>query len=331
VTTNSKIDWQKHLGSNNNINEILKSTGMTGYELLKIKSRYEVDNRYGAIIGIRNKNGTLSQIIIDAIAGSPNWTQMMGLTFNRGRNCKQRIVLYSPDNKNQKNGYVFDVEMATGFAHICNDCKLETYILKASVDSNKSGDKLIYNIEVKLDGEKGTEHTTLPTRDEFDQAEFQFYYNNTIEGDIDFVYHPEEWIDTEWRREIMEGIGIRHPIWNQDGLFAVCEPETIDGSILMSWFIKERIKLLATFFNNDLKMKLVKEPYIYEISIKLWDKPLSVFTEASTEEKIRLAKMIREQEENVFDFWDDILDRKIPDKKVADYMETLPKPAYSIG
>ena len=66
-------------------------------QIQKIVSSYEKDNnRFGVIFMAKNiKTENLQKIIIDAIDGEPNSTQVKEMTYDHGADCDKRIILYS--------------------------------------------------------------------------------------------------------------------------------------------------------------------------------------------------------------------------------------------
>ena len=86
-----------------------------------------------------NKTEKLQKIIIDAIDGEPNSTQVKELTYDQGADCDKRIILYTLDNPNySKNEFWYEQEMVEGFAKVNNDCGFETFVVEVSLDSDKT-------------------------------------------------------------------------------------------------------------------------------------------------------------------------------------------------
>jgi len=326
-----KINWQEYLSSENNINHLFTSIGIDEYEFVDIRTPHIInDHRYGIIVIVKEKEaGNLQEFVIDAISGEPSWAQLMDCTFNFGGDCEKRIILYALNHPDMKKGYLYEAEMATGFAHINNDCKVQTYIVRVSVDRDNQDDKsIIYGVEVKPDGAKRTNHTKLPTKHEFEQAEFGIYYNYTIDWDYGYINRPEDWISNYWHLEIAE-IEFKYPVWNQDGLFTLAESVSELGVILIKWLFDTKMELFKKFFyNSDIRLQ-IKSPTSHVISIKLWDRPLSDFTKATTEDKERLAQMIRKQDSFLFEFWQEILDKGKSDNEIIDYFGSLPENAFT--
>lgn len=325
-----KIDWKKLLRDVNNIKELLAAVGIDEYELVNIITNYVIDNRrYGLIVIIKNKDtGNLSEIIIDAMSGKPSWSQLMDCTFDLGRDCEKRIILYALNHAKLKQGYRYDAEMATGFANINNDCNVATYIVRASGNPNERDNKsLIYDVEVKPGGKKRMNYTELPTKEEFEQAEFGIYYNYTIDWDYDYINRKEDWFNNYWHMELNK-IDFKYPVWNQEGLFMHCESTSELGVVTIKWLLDSKMELFKRFFNNsDIRLQIIS-PTSHVISIKLWDRPFSDFIRATTEEKENLAIMIRKQDSLLFEFWQEIFDKGKSDNEIIDYLDCLPQHAF---
>ena len=223
----------------------------------------------------------------------------------------------------------YDAEMADGFAHINNDCNVKTYIVKVSVDRNEpDNSSVIYDVEVKPDGKKRTKHTKLPTKQEFQQAEFGIYYNYTIDWDIDYIDRPEDWFNNHWHLWI-QGLDFKYPVWNQDGLFMLAESKSELGVVTIKWLLDAKMELLKKVFNNSEIKLQIKSPTSHVMSIKLWDRPFSYFVNATIEEKESLAVMIRRQDSFIFEFWQELLDKGNSDNEIIDYLGSLPKQAFT--
>ena len=326
----SAINFSTILSDGQNINQILKSIEIGHYEFEEMIKTYEKDkDRHGVIFFVRDtKTKESHKIIIDSIYGEANSTQIKDITYNSGADCDKRIILHTINHPDLIKGYTYDAEMAAGFAHINNDCNVKTYIVKASVDRNEPDSSVIYDVEVKPDGEKRTDYTKLPTKQEFEQAEFGIYYNYTIDWDIDYIDRPEDWINNYWYMELKE-INFKYPVWNKDGLFMLGESKSELGVVTIKWLLDAKMELLKKVFDNSEINLQKKSPTSHVMSIKLWDRPLSDFVKATTEEKESLAVMIRRPDPFIFEFWQELFYKEKSDNEIIDYLGCLPKQAFT--
>ncbi len=194
---NFNVNFKEMLCDGQQINKILNHIGQDQFETEETLSTYEKNgNRRGIIFTAKEaETGDQQKIIIDAIYGEPKSTQIKELTYEIGDSCNKRIILYTlghPDFEERE--YEYDGEMASGFAKINNDCGVETYILK--IPNNVIGADpvpLRFNTEVILDGKRRTLLKKLPTKHEFEQAEFGILYNYTLDWDYEYIERLEDW------------------------------------------------------------------------------------------------------------------------------------------
>jgi hypothetical protein len=168
---NLNVDFKEMLKDPQFLSDTLNGIDRELLLLIKIISTYEKnDNRHGVIFTARETDtGKMQKIIIDAIYGEPNSTQVKDLTYGIGADCDKRIIFYTLENP----GYTrneYRHEMTKKFAKINNDCGVETFIVKVFLDSDKTKK---YNFEVYPDENK----LTRPTKLEFEKAVFNVFYN----------------------------------------------------------------------------------------------------------------------------------------------------------
>ena len=97
ITKSFNVNFKEMLNDTAEINNILNRIDLEHLQVEKILSSYEKDNnRFGVIFMAKdNKTEKLQKIIIDAIDGEPNSTQVKELTYDQGADCDKRIILYT--------------------------------------------------------------------------------------------------------------------------------------------------------------------------------------------------------------------------------------------
>jgi len=313
---NFDVNFKKLLSDDKEINKILDRIDGECLMVEDILSTYEKNsNRYGVILTATSlETGKLQKIIIDAIYGEPNSTQVKELTYGDGSDFGKRIIFYTlghPDHKERE--YEYDGQMAEGFAKINNDCGLDIYIFKISLVSDKTYKS---NAVVTPDDKRRTLHKILPTLQEFEQAEFGVIYNYSSDWkNPHYIEHPENWYDNYWH-EIYHDISFRYPIWNEGGLFMLGVSKSEIGDVTLKWLMDSKIEVLKKFFSNR-EINIDTLPSGRSImEIKFWDKPFSCFTRSTVEEKEMIAEAIRGYDSVTFEFLDNLFGRRMTDEEV---------------
>ena len=326
------VNFKEMLSDIKGINEVLKYIGPDQFQVEEILSNYEKNsNRYGVIFMAKdNKTKKLQKIIIDGIYGEPNSRQIKDLTYGFGGDCGKRIILYTLDNLDFKvREYEYDGEMAEGFAIINNDCGVETYIFRMLRYIVGNGSfPLQLNAEVIPDGERKTLLKKLPTKLEFEQAEFGIFYNYSSDWrNPHYIEHPENWFDNYWHL-IFHDISFRYPIWTESGLFIQGVSKSEIGDINLKWFMDSKIELFKKFFDNR-EININTLPSGRNVmEIPLWDKPFSFFTTASIKNKETIAEAIRGYDSVTFEFLDNLFERQMSDAEVLKDLGPIPEDAF---
>lgn len=325
---NLNVNFKKMFSSNKRLTRIL--FGMKDELLLVTKtlSNYERNgNRHGVIFMARETDtGRMQKIIIDAIYGEPNSTQVKDLTYGIGTDCDKRIIFYTLENPGYtKNEYRYEHEMVNGFTKVNNDCGVETFVVNVSLNSDKNRK---YTAEVYPDENRTTLIKKLPTKQEFDQAAFGIFYNYSSDWrNPHHIEHPENWFDNYWHL-IFQDISFRYPIWTESGLSIQGVSKSEIGDINLKWFMDNKIELLKKFFDNR-EININTLPSGRNImEIKLWDKPISYFAKTSIKNKERIAEAIRGYDSVTFEFLDNLFERQMPDKEVLKDLGYFPGLAF---
>ena len=102
------------------------------------------------------------------------------------------------------------------------------------------------------------------------------------------------------------------------------------GNVVLKWLMDEKLELFKKFFGNREVILDNLSSTKHVMSIKIWDKPFSYFTEASTEEKIGFARKIRDYDAEIFEFLQGLPDSKsnISDDEIPEYLYGIPEKAF---
>ena len=290
------VNFKGMLSDAAEINNMFCRLGFLHLQVEKILSNYEKDiNRNGVVLLVNDKLLKKSKkIIIDAIDGEPNSNQVKELTYDEGSDCDKRFILYTKENQGYvKNEYRYEQEMVKSFAKVNNDCGFDTYLVKVSLGPVKTYQ---YDFSVCPEYKKRTSITTLPTKQEFEKAVFKVFYNQTdqfLGYEHDYMYNIDDWFSgTHWYVDHYH-ILFKYPIWDENGLFVQADSVTHGGADELNIVKENKQKYLDKMFvNREISFETVDSGKI-RMLIKLWDMPLSFFTNASTVNKEKIAEYLR--------------------------------------
>jgi len=331
---NFNVNFKELLNDKQELKKILNHIGQGEYQIDDISwDDLKDENRQSVILLVQNiTRDELLVIIIDAINGEPNSNQVRNVTYNNMAAGDKRIILYSSmgfqENKNQR--FEYEREMTEGFIKINNDCGNDTYLINVSKSSGESKEP-IYYYETKIEpsNKKSTDIKKLPAKLEFEQALFRIYYDSSCEylDHIRDYTKIEEWFEGCLHLRIND-IDFKYPEWTEDGLFMHGVSKSNIGDVNLKWFKSGRIGLIKSFFNNrevDFKLHSANEDMI---SIKLWDKPFSFFTNSSVELKKNIVKAIRGYDGKIFEFWQEVFKRELSEAKIINLLGCIPADAF---
>lgn len=289
------------------IDNLLNCIDLKHLQVEDILFNYEKNrNRFGVIFMAKdNKTEKLQKIIIDAICGEPNSTQVKELTYDLGADCDKRIILYTLVNSDcTRNELWYEQEMMEGFSKVNNDCGYETLVARVALNSDKN---YKYDLEIYPDEKKWTSFKKLPTKLEFEKAVFKVFYNNTdIFGgrEDDSMDNIDEWFSgTCWYLE-MNGISFMYPVWEENGLFVRAVSESHKGADDLKTIKDNNQKYLQRMFINRETTFEINFSGCVTMSIKLWSKPFSFFTKASPGDKKKIAEYLRQFDQTICEYWD---------------------------
>ena len=321
---NLNIDFKKLLQNPLFLSETLNGIDRELLLPKKILSSYEKNgNRHGVIFTARETDtGKMQRIIIDAIYGDPNSTQVKDVTYDQGAECDKRIILYTLENPSYtKNEFWYENEMMAGFAKVNNDCGYDTFVVEVSLEADKT---YRYLAEVFPDGKRSKFHKELPTKFEFEYAEFHMYYNYTIDWYYDYVERPDDWFSATWCIE-EKSIEFQYPVWNEEGLFVKGMPRSGKGYTKLEWLLDNRLDLIKKFFTGHEIIFQESVSGKRFLSIKLWDKPFSIFSKVSVKEKEKIVESIRRYDGVISEFWQEIFGKDVSENKIFKYLDCIPE------
>jgi len=330
---NLNVDFKEMFSNTQELNQILNCIGQDQFETEEILSTYEKNgNCHGVIFTAREtETGKMQKIIIDAIYGEPNSTQVKELTYGIGAECDKRIILYTLgflDNKNQ--GFEYEQEMTEGFIKINNDFGHDTYLINISMSFDESENPVYcYKTYIEPGNKRFTCLKKLPTKLEFEQAIFRIFYSSSCER-LDYIHDYtkiEEWYEGCWHLRLNE-IEFQYPVWNEDGLFMKGISKSDIGNMHLKWIKDNKMDLLERFFDNREIVFNMPSSGDSVISIKLWDKPFSYFTKAFSNEKVKIAERIRGYDGIVFEFLDNLFGRQRSDNEIIKDLDCIPEQAF---
>jgi hypothetical protein len=300
------VDFKEMLNDTTRINEILNCIDPGNLQVENIISSYEENNnRFGTIfMAMDNKLEESQKIIIDAINGEPNSNQVKELTYDQGADCDKRIILYTLVNPNYtKNEFWYEKEMMEGLAKVNNDISFETFLVYVSLKSDKT---YKYSAEIYPDGKRLTSLKKLPTKHEFEKAVFRVFYNQIDElngYDCDYNSDMDHWFSGTCRYLDMYGIDFMFPLWNENGLFVLAESITHEGADDLKSIRENDKKYLRKMFVNRETTFEINFSGKVTMLIKLWDKPLSIFSEANYGDKKKIVDKLREVACHIDEYW----------------------------
>ena len=216
----------------------------------------------------------------------------MDITFGAGCECDSRIIIY--DNASQSYDKVSNRETAVKFASINNDCGVDTYVVNATVSENHEKEKIdiLYDIVASPEVGHATNYSKLPTREEFEQAQFWVYFDEIDDFARERLYDPDWWIGGPVVYLIDEVIDA-FPIWNEDGIFMRATADNFSGhQTLVELLDTKRNEIEQHFKGCDLKIHRIPNSPI-EITAKYDDRPFGDFVSMNIKEKNRCAGKCR--------------------------------------
>jgi hypothetical protein len=316
------VNFKDMFSNKQELTKIFNHIEQDQFETEEILSTYEKDdNRHGVIFTTREtETGKMQKIIIDAIYGEPNSTQVKELTYDIGTGCDKKIILYTLGYSGfVKNEYWYENEMTERFAKIINGCGVETFIVEVFLISDKN---CIYNVNLCPDGKRSKFHKELPTKFEFEYAEFHVFYNYTIDWDYDYVERPDDWFSATWCIE-EKSIEFQYPVWNEEGLFVKGIPWYKKGYDNLEWLLDNRLDLIKKFFTGHEIIFQESVSGKRFLSIKLWDKPFSIFPKASSKEKEEIVEAIRGYDGVISEFWQSVF--HCSDDEIIKLLDCIPE------
>jgi len=301
-------DMMKVPSNDVTVNAFLEKLDITDFEPNGRKTHYNItDNRYTCILtGIEKATGTSKRILIDIILGKPTYQQMMDVTFDRGKDCEKRVVLYCGLNMDYygSNG-INDKYMAKSFAQINNDFGIDTYIVRTTPWLDK------FQIEEKPDGERKrkTNYSKHPSKKDFKKAELWLYYDEVINCfDPPPILDPDSWIYEGGPGYIgRDGLWVTTD-WESNGLYMYVVADKVSARETLDWLMKNKKEEINEHFEGCKVIPPSESDKEYRISIRFDDKPFSVFPKATNNEKLDYAENVVSRLREFNDFFDELIE-----------------------
>jgi len=317
----SKYEWRKTFSSENNIKDIFKSIGVENIDIHSIQPQVISNKCRGVLlVTLLNKDtNILESNYIDYISGVPEWQQFMDATFGIGADCDRRIII--SDNIRIEDDIYYDEEcsIADGYARICNDCAMDTYLVACNIKETAVHDNT-YNLIVKPEDKHTTEFTKLPPKAAFDQAEFYIKYCQTLpEYSGDIIFRPDDWFGNYWHLDMCDVVFV-FPIWNENGLFFEARTEKATGVLSLKWLENCKMDFVSEIFKGYESTRERISGASEIMRIKIWDEPFSDFTNTSLENKANYVEYIRELDYEFFGWIDEFYSERPSDSKIIDML-----------
>jgi hypothetical protein len=212
------------------ITRLLESIELSDYEINRIDHTYRIDpDRNGAVVILKDKKTErLLKATIDFKHGIPSWQQMMDLTFGIGEGSDIRIAVYDQTDSENKIGVRDEDEyMAGSFVSVLKASGLNAHLVRMTASLRKGRTP---DIEFRPVPEEYLSETTLknlPSRTEFEKAEFFVFYNDQLyPADPPISMQPDLWFgDIE---SLVSGSAITSALWNEQGIFLEAIFETFE-------------------------------------------------------------------------------------------------------
>ena len=287
-------NWREHFTQKSTIENLMDQIGISEqkYTGIETTSRINDDRFYVIFNTVKDGHGNKGRHIIDVILEEPTWQQMMDVTFGAGCECDTRIVIY--DNASQSYDKVSNRKTAVKFASINNDCGVDTYILNTTVAKRTENDgiSLLYEIESSPEYVYETTYHKLPKREEFEQAEFWLYFDETYDYTQERLYNPDWWIGGPTTYFVEGVIGLT-PSWSNDGFSVQATADNFtEHQMLVKLIDSKRHKIEQHFEKYELK--IIREPDTpIEITVKFDERPFKDFIFMTIEEKCKYIEKYR--------------------------------------
>ena len=285
------------------IESLMAQIGINSQKYTGIQSTNIInDDRFSILFNtIKDGHGNKGHHIIDVISGEPTWQQMMDITFGAGAECDSRIIIY--DNASQSYDKVSNRETAVKFASINNECGVDTYIVNAALGENRDRNKTDVAFDIEASPEVGhrIDCNELPSKEEFEQAEFWLYFDEYGDPAQEMIYDPDWWFGGPMTYFIDGIIGLT-PSWRNDGFYVQVTADNFsEHQILVKLIDNKRHKIEQHFDKYELKIKRKPDTPI-EITVKYDDIPFKEFTLMSIEKKCEYIEKYRNLQEEFSEF-----------------------------
>lgn len=257
----TKLEGENLFAKQETIARLLQSIELSDYDFIRIDRTYRIDpDRNGVVVILKDrKTENLLKATIDFKHGKPSWQQMMDITFGIGEGSDIRVAVHDqPDSYD----WTDDDEgeyMAESFVSILTGCGLKAYAVRMDVRLRNGRSPEIEFTVISDPETKKTSFEKLPSREEFEQAEFWlFYYDQLYPADPPRVLEPEFWFGGI--ATFVHSWAKTSAIWNDQGIFLEAifkTPEEIET--LKRLTETKQAQLLDHYQGCDMRIETTSE------------------------------------------------------------------------
>ncbi|MEJ2286925.1 MAG: hypothetical protein P8X85_25445 [Desulfobacterales bacterium] len=279
-------NWIEYFTRKETIENLLRTINNGHQKFVGVESIKKVNNDRISVIFSTIKDGHSNRgyNLLDIILDEPTWEQMMDITFGIGHRCDIRIVVY--DKAAELGDKISNRATAVGFAGINNSCGVATYILAADLNGDHQSDGLDIRYEVDADPacSRVTAYRRLPTRREFEEAEFWLRFDNSFFGIGEVTSDPDYWINNPVHFDLNNNINVI-PNWTEDGFYVEITTDCFSGQhFLLSLLQHRRSDIEQHFSGKDVQIHRLPDIPV-KIAVKFDDRPFSEFVSMGINDK----------------------------------------------
>jgi hypothetical protein len=279
-------NWIEYFTRKETIENLLRIINNGHQKFVEVESIKQVNNDRISIIfsTVKDGHGNQGHNLLDVIMDEPTWDQMMDITFGIGNNCEIRIVVY--DKAAEMHDKVSNRYTAIDFGGINNSYGVATYILAADLNGNYQSDGLgiRYEVDADPDCSRVTAYRRLPTRREFEEAEFWMRFNNSFLGIGEMISDPDCWINNPVHFDLNNNINVI-PNWTEDGFYVEITSDSFSGHhVLLRLLQRRRSDIEQHFSVKDVQIHRLPDTPV-KIAVKFDDLPFSEFVSMGTVDK----------------------------------------------
>lgn len=307
-------DWRDNFAKEETMTDLFSKLDISDHVFKSIITTHAIDDDRCVVVAKTTKadSGHMGKVILDVRLGQPSWTQAMDITFNIGEDCDKRIILFDgPREPKRIVDPSADRYLVGGFVKINNDCGLDTQLVHTWVSIDDDEVEIKYDvIDTKL-SYPNTGIKKLPSRREFQEAEFWAAYLDPLYGsDPPLSIEPGEgWFS--------HGIGVllRDVVtecsWTDEGLFFYAIADKGSDTLKIIWE-RKREELEGLYKGCRIELE---EPR--KLSVRERKEPFKNIIHSTSSEKEYYAEELRDAENKFADIMEEFVCDLGSEKKVV--------------